>query len=109
MYLTKNILGLILSKLDYKSVQKLVLLLVLVKRIDASTNNIWRILFFKKIQCRLGSWFNACKSLSNLGDVYNIRCFQCGSQTVRLPYRPNNCPLCDIRLSVKDTWICPYE
>jgi len=84
------------------------LLYVLTKRIDISTNNIWRILFFKKIHCSIGSWFTAYKSIANLGDTYHIRCYQCGTQTIKLTIRPINCPLCDMKLCFKDTWISTY-
>lgn len=108
MRLSKNTLGIILNRLDYKSAERLILLLVKTKYIDKFTNNIWRLLFFKKIQYSSGSWFNACKSITNFGDTYQIRCYQCGTQIVRLPFRPTLCPLCNMGLCVKDTWISTY-
>lgn len=106
--LFKHILVLILNRLNYKELKNILLFLILTKKIDASTNNIWRILFFKKMNLPIGSWFNACKSITNLGDTYNIRCYQCGIQIVRLLYRPVKCPKCNMGLCFKDTWISTY-
>lgn len=100
-----NILGIILNKLDCKSINKIVRLLVLTKRINVSTNNIWRILFFKNFQQSAGTWFNACKLLTIIGDSYNIRCYQCGPQITNSPYRPTVCPKCNMNLCTKDTCV----
>lgn len=97
--LSKNLLNLIIIRMPFMSIRKIIL-----ANPNVLHNNMqfWRILFFRMAKIPIGSWREACELFSRNNDWY-IKCYQCGRYQTTSLWVPVKCAKCGGELRHQDT------